>query len=203
MTPPIDGLNSDGRERMLADIYYLNMEELREFCDARGISYIITIENADGRITQSRDADRKGIVIDRIVHFLKTGTIKPATIFRKEVVASKPLDRAPVELDRIFYRQYKNHDDATLALMKHLTDGKFEFGAMAQETIRACWTRGEAPTYREFARHWERAVKEHDKPNPEWAFLTDRAKGTADKDWKKLRSQKATAVLKLLKKIAG
>lgn len=201
MKPPIDALTSDERERLLTDIYYLNMAELRGFCDARRIPYAIAVEHQDGRVTQTRDADRKGIVIDRVLHFLRTGRVKPATIFRRPVVAAKPLGRAPIESDQILYRQYKNHDEATLRLMKHLTGGRFEFGAIAQETLRACWTRNEAPTYREFAKLWEKASADHSKPNPEWAFLTDLANGTAGKDWKKLRTQKAATVLSLLKKI--
>jgi len=45
-------------------------------------------------------------------------------------------------------------------------------------------------------------VQEHTAPNPEWAFLSDRARGTARKDWKKLRAKKAASVLKQLIKIA-
>jgi hypothetical protein len=129
--------------------------------------------------------------------------VKPATIFRKEVVATRDLGRAPVESDPVLYGQYKNRDAATLGLMKHLTDGKFEFGAIAQEVLRACWSRNHAPTHREFAKLWQQAVEDHSRPNPEWAFLSDRAAGTVGPDWKKLRNQKATAVLELLRKISS
>lgn len=200
MKPPLDALTSDERDRLLRDIYYLNTTELRGFCDAHRIPYKIAIEKSDGRITSTSDADRKGIIIDRVLHFLKTGMVKPNTLFRKDVVA-KALGRAPQQGDRAFYGQYANHDASTLALMKSLTGGQFEFGAIAQEVLRACWTRGEAPTYREFASLWEKAAADHSRPNPEWAFLSDRAKGTAGKDWKKLRNQKAAIVLAILKKI--
>jgi hypothetical protein len=199
--PPLATLEPHETERLLADIYYLNTAELRGFCKARRIPYMIQIESGDGHLTRSKDADRKGIVIDRIVHFLKTGNLKPATTFRKQVVSSKELGRAPLESDPVRYGEYKNHDVATLRLMKQLTDRKFEFGAIAQEVLRACWSRNQAPTYREFARLWEKAAADHSKPNPEWAFLTDLAQGTAGGDWKKLRNQKASAVLSLLGKI--
>jgi hypothetical protein len=199
--PLLATLEPHETERLLADIYYLNTAELRGFCNAHGIPYTIQIESGDGRFTRSKDADRKGIVIDRIVHFLKTGNVKPATTFRNQVVSSKELGRAPLESDPVRYGEYKNHDAATLKLMKQLTDRKFEFGAIAQEVLRACWSRNQAPSYREFARLWEKAAAEHSKPNPEWAFLTDLAQGTAGGDWKKLRSQKASAVLWLLAKI--
>ena len=72
MKPPLATLEPHEIERLLADIYYLNTAELRGFCKARGIPYTIRIESPDGRFTRSKDADRKGIVIDRIVHFLNT-----------------------------------------------------------------------------------------------------------------------------------
>jgi len=190
------------RTELLENIYYLNMQELREFCDSHGIPYAIYFETDDGRVRKSRDADRKGIVIDRVLHFLHTGAIKPHTVFAKSVVRFEPMPSAPTESDRIFYGQYKDSDPNFLKLMKRLTDGAFEAGAISQEVLRACWTRGEAPTYREFAKLWLKARKDHTKPNPEWAFLTDRAKGIAGKDWKHLRVKKASAAIELLKKIA-
>ena len=195
-------LTESQRTELLENIYYLNMQELREFCDARGIPYAIYFEAEDGRVRKSRDADRKGIVIDRVVHFLNTGTIRPRTVFGKSVVRLEPMRSAPTESDRIFYGQYKDSDSNFLNLMKRLTGGKFEAGAISQEVLRACWTRGEAPSYREFAKLWLKAREDHTKPNPEWAFLTDRAKGIAGADWKQLRTKKASAALTLLRKIA-
>jgi hypothetical protein len=46
------------------------------------------------------------------------------------------------------------------------------------------------------------ASREHLRPNPEWAFLSDRASKVAVADWKKLRRQKAAKVLKVLSQIA-
>jgi len=202
VTPPIAVLSPGERERLLSDIYYLNTAELRGFCEVHGIPFIIQVETPQGRIARSKDTDRKGIVIDRILHFLNTGAIKPSTIFRKEVVTTKDLGRAPLESDPVLYGQYKNGDAATLRLMKQLTRGEFDFGAIAQEVLRASWSGNHAPTYREFARLWEKAVAAHSRPNPEWAFLSDRAKGTAGPNWKNLRNQKATSVIAILRKVA-
>jgi hypothetical protein len=57
------------------------------------------------------------------------------------------------------------------------------------------------PTFKEFAAAWLQSVQEHTAPNPEWAFLADRARGTTAKDWKKLRAKKAASVLKRLHEI--
>ena len=195
-------LTKSQRTELLENIYYLNMRELREFCDGHGIPYAIFFESEDGRIRKSRDADRKGIVIDRVLHFLSTGAIKPRTVFAKSVTRLDPMPSAPVEIDRIFYGQYEDSDPNLLKLMKHLTDGAFEAGAISQEVLRACWTSGEAPTYGDFAKLWLKAREDHTKPNPEWAFLTDRAKGSAGADWKQLRIKKASAAISLLRKIA-
>jgi hypothetical protein len=194
-------LSESQRTELLENIYYLNMQELREFCDSRGIPYAIYFETDNGRLLKSRDADRKGIVIDRVVHFLNTGTVKPRTVFTKSVVRFDPLTVAPVETDRIFYGQYKDSDPNLLKLMTRLTGGNFAAGAISQEVLRACWTRGEAPTYREFAELWIAARAAHTRPNPEWAFLTDRANGMAGSDWKQVRNAKAAAAIVSLRKL--
>lgn len=195
-------LSDSEQAELLGNIYYLNMRELHDFCDAHQVPYAIYFERDDGRIHKSRDLDRKGIVIDRIVHFLKTGIVKPRTVFAKSVVRFDSKRSAPAETDRVFYGDFVDTEPKMLALMKHLTGGKFEAGAISQEVLRACWTRGEAPTYREFAKLWLKAREDHIKPNPEWAFLTDRANGIADADWKQLRVRKASAALAQLQKIA-
>jgi hypothetical protein len=199
---PIEELSPVESKQLTEAIYYLNMAELRRFCKAHAIPFKIHAERSDGRVVATRDADRKGVVIDRILHFLSTGTIKPETTFRRSVISAQRSDRPPAESDHVLYGRYRNHDPAILKLMRRLTAGKFEFGAIAQEVLRGCWSRNEAPTYREFARLWEKAAAEHCRPNPEWAFLSDLAQGNAGRDWKKMRAQKAATVIAILKKIA-
>jgi len=89
-----------------------------------------------------------------------------------------------------------------IVLMKELTDGQFRDGAIARILVREFWGRAKAPTFKEFAAAWLQAVQEHTAPNPEWAFLSDRTRATAAKDWKKLRAKKAASVLKQLNQIA-
>jgi hypothetical protein len=198
---PDEVLSAIERNQVKADIFYLNMLELRSFCDTHAIPYMIHIEGSDGRIVQTQDPDRKGVIVDRILHFLTTGQIKAKTIFRKSVIAMQKLDHPPTASDKVLYRSYKNHDPEILSLMKRLTAGKFEFGAVAQEVLRACWSGNLAPTYREFAKMWQSAKAQHSGPNPEWAFLRDRVRGAADRNWKVLRSQKAAAVIAILTQI--
>jgi len=201
MKAPIEALSGEETARLAKDIFYLNMAELRQFCESHRIPYRIHAENAEGRIVQSADTDRKGVIMDRILHFLSTGEIKSKTVFRRSVTAMDRPDHPLNASDPVLYRHYRNHDREILSLMKQLTGGKFRFGAVAQEVLRTCWTRELAPTYLEFAKLWEKAAAAHSRPNPEWAFLTDVAKGAAGPDWKKRRSQKATAVVAILRKI--
>ena len=85
-----------------------------------------------------------------------------------------------------------------ITLLKELTDGQFKNGAIARMVAREFWSSGKAPTFREYASAWIDASREHIRPNPEWAFLSDRANKVAVRDWKKLRSHKAAKVIKLL-----
>jgi hypothetical protein len=89
------------------------------------------------------------------------------------------------------------------ALLERLTGGQFVNGAIARILAREFWSGGKAPTFKEYAYAWVRASKEHTGPNPEWAFLSDRASKGAVPDWKKMRDQKARNVLKELEKITS
>ena len=53
------------------------------------------------------------------------------------------------------------------------------------------WTRGEAPTFEEFARSWTKAkAEEHRLLTPEYAYLTDLRHQRAGGDWKAVRRAK-------------
>ena len=65
------------------------------------------------------------------------------------------------------------------------------------------WTRGEAPTFEEFARSWTKAkTEEHRLLTPDYAYLTDLKHRRAMSDWKALRNVKAKSALKTLARIA-
>ena len=195
-------LPKEQREQLLADLNYLNMAEIKSFCQRHSIPYRITIETEDGSPKATSEEDRKGVVLDRIRTVLQKGVIPEETRFNARIVCFDP---PPAELtpdDRVFYGRYDKSNLQMMALMKDLTDGQFRDGAIARILAREFWTRGKAPTFQEFAAAWLQGVQEHTAPNPEWAFLSDRTRGTATKDWKKLRARKAASVLKRLNQIA-
>jgi hypothetical protein len=43
-------LSASARARLLEELNYLNLEEIRGFCSARGIPYRIMAESADGKV---------------------------------------------------------------------------------------------------------------------------------------------------------
>lgn len=195
-------LPKEERKELLDDLNYLNMAEIRSFCQRHSIPYRITIETEDGSTRNTSEEDRKGIVLNRIRTFLKKGVIPEETRFKATIVCFEPQTAEFTPDDRLFYGRYDKSDRQMLALLKELTDGQFRDGAIARILAREFWTQGKAPTFKEFAVAWRQAVQEHTVPNPEWAFLSDRTRGTTEKDWKKLRTKKAASVLRQLNRIA-
>ncbi len=198
----ISGICESERSELLNDLNYLNMSEIRSFCDKHSIPHSIWIQTNDGQRRKTRDSDRKGVVLNRIRHFLKIGKILPATCFPAKVVCFDPLPKTIKPSDRLFYGQCDKQSRAMVGLLEKLTGGQFKNGAIARILAREFWSRGVAPTYREFAAEWLKARENHKRPNPEWAFLSDRADRKDTSNWKRLRNEKAKRVLEVLNDIS-
>ena len=197
----ISRLPKGKQQELLEDLNYLNISEIKSFCRRHSIPYRIAVETKDGRRRLTKEDDRKGVMLDRIRHFLKTGQILNETFFPATVICFDPLPDRITADDRLFYGQYDKTNRAMVALLRSLTEGQFEDGAIARILAREFWTRGKAPTFREYASAWTHASREHLRPNPEWAFLSDRANKVTVADWKKLRTQKASRVTRMLDQI--
>jgi hypothetical protein len=198
---PISSLSEDEQQQLFDDLNYLNTAEIKSFCKRQGIPYTIAIETSDGGRRKTNEDDRKGVILNRIRQFLETGEIPPETCFCATVVRLSPPPEKPGPNDRLFYGQYDKTNQVMIDLLKGLTRGSFRNGAIARILAREFWSSGKAPTFQEYASAWVQAVDEHSRPNPEWAFLADRARGTAGSDWKTLRARKAAQVMKTLMKI--
>jgi hypothetical protein len=203
MTGLISHLTKDVRRKLLADLNYLNMGEIKSFCKKHELPCAIAIETRDGKRRRSGEYDRKGVMLERVRQFLETGVIREETCFRAGVVCFDPLPKKSAAGDRLFYGQYGRTNRAMIVLLKELTNGEFEDGAIARILARDFWASDTAPTFKEFAAAWRKAREEHNRPNPEWAFLSDRTDKTAGADWKKLRVKKAKRVMKTLSQIGG
>jgi hypothetical protein len=189
------------QKELLDDLNYLNGTEIKSFCKRHSIPYKIAVETRDGGRRTTKDVDRKGVMLNRIRHFLQTGVVLEQTCFPAAIVCFDPLPDKITQDDRLLYGQYDKKNRKLIALLKSLTNGQFEDGAIARILARQFWSKGEAPTLREYASAWIEASREHTGPNPEWAFLSDRANKLAVSDWKQLRVHKASKVMNLLNQI--
>jgi hypothetical protein len=196
-------LTRSEQDRLLAEMNYMNLEEIRGFCSARGIPYKIVAEYKNGKVKTTKDTDRKPVVLARIRRYLTTGrtgqpTRVPATIVREENPPARVQPR-----DRLYYRWYAKEFEGVMRLLRDLTGGRFRDGAVARIVAMEFWTRGEAPTFAEFARSWTKTkAEQHRLLTPEYAYLTDLPDQRADGDWKALRAAKAASALKTLSRIA-
>lgn len=196
-------LSKGERARLLEELNYMNLDEIRGFCVPRGIPYKIVAEYANGKIKATKDTDRKPIVLARVRRYLTTGDVGRASCIPAEIVRE---EKPPARLgprDRLYYRWYAKEHEGVMRLLRDLTGSRFRDGAVARVVAMTFWTRGQAPTFDEFARSWMKAkTEQHRLLTPEYAYLTDVRRRRADDDWKALRTAKAKSALKTLARIA-
>ena len=129
---PLSQLTKSEQARLLEELNYMNLEEIRAFCSERGIPYRIVAEYPNGKVKATKDTDRKPIVLARVRRYLTTGqagqpTRIPATIVREE---SPPARLEP--RDRLYYRWYAKEFEGVMRLLRDLTAGRFRDGAVAR-----------------------------------------------------------------------
>ena len=196
-------LTASERARLLEDMNYLNLEEIRGFCTQRGIPYRIMAESGDGKVKATKDTDRKPIVLGRVRRYLTTGQVGQPTRIPVQIVREDSPPARPGPRDRLYYRWYAKEFEGVMRLLRDLTAGRFKDGAVARVLAMEFWTRGEAPTLAEFARAWAKAKADEDRLlTAEYAYLTDLRQKRAGSDWKSLRNAKAESALKTLARIA-
>src|SRR5262245_10674644 len=196
-------LTKTERARLLEELNYMNLEEIRGFCSPRGIPYKIVAEYSNGKIKATKDTDRKPIVLARVRRYLTTGEVGRASWIPMEIVRKEPPPARLGPRDRLYYRWYAKEHEGVMRLLRDLTAGRFQDGAVARVVAMAFWTRGQAPTFEEFAKSWMKAkTEEHRLLTPEYAYLTDLKHRRADDNWKAVRTAKANSALKTLARIA-
>ena len=219
-------LTKSEQARLLEELNYMNLEEIRGFCQQRGIPYRIVAESPNGKVPKAaatlgdtnalvchknevqrvrvtKDTDRKPIVLARVRRYLTTGQVgQPPRISARIVREENPPGR-PGPRDRLYYRWYAKEFEGVMRLLRDLTAGRFRAGAVARVLAMEFWTHGEAPTFEEFAQSWVKAkAEEHRLLTPEYAYLTDLRHRRIDGDWKALRKAKAKSALETLARIA-
>lgn len=166
MAALISKLSKKEQRELLHDLNYLNTVEIKAFCKRQAIPFTIAVETKDGRWRKTKDEDRKGVMLRRVRHFLQTGAVLRGTCFRSKVVSFEVVPEKLDASDRLFYGQYGKSNRIVMVLLRELTGGKFEDGAIARILARESWSRGEAPTFQEYASAWLRAQEEHKRPIP-------------------------------------
>ena len=195
----LPSLSKAEQELFLKNLNYLNIKEYQGFCDRHRIPYSIFVRTEKG-LKKTNDKDRKKVILQRIRHFLSHGEILECTIFPDRIVCKTKLKVfSPTTI--LHYGQYDKKNPKFIKALQSLTDGEFRSGMIARIVVRDFWTRGIAPTFKQYASAWTRANRANTKRHPEAAYLSDLAEGTADAGWKKLRIEKSKEALAVLDKI--
>jgi hypothetical protein len=192
-------LSKSDRARLLEELNYLNLAEIRGFCSVHSIPWKILAEYPNGKVMATKDTDRKPIVLARIRHYLKTGKVGLSTLIPAKIVRDDPPPARPGPRDRLYYRWYAKEHTGILRSLRELTAGHFRDGAVARVLAMEFWMRGEAPSLAEFARAWTNAnANKHQLLTAEYAYLTDLKHKRAGMEWKGLRKAKAKSALQTL-----
>ncbi|GIH04148.1 hypothetical protein Rhe02_22150 [Rhizocola hellebori] len=190
-------LEPEQRAELLDDLNYLNLRQIRSFCERHTIPYRII---AGARATA--DTDRKPVILHRVRHFLLTGEVLDATRLSAGIVRRDAPPGVLRPSDRLYYRWYNKTYEPVMQLLADLTGGRFHNGALARVLIMEYWTSGRAPTFREFAQAWIAATDgPRDLVSGEYAFLSDLQRGEAGPDWKHKRQQRAQRFLSVMENL--
>src|SRR6266576_2104911 len=203
MSNLLSQLAKSEQAELLGELNYMNLEEIRGFCSERGIPDRIVAEYPNGKVKATKDTDRKPIVLARVRRYLTTGQAGQPTRISAQIVREESPPARPGPRDRLYYRWYAKECEGVMRLLRDLTAGRFKDGAVARVLAMEFWTRGEAPTFAEFARSWTKAkAGEYRLLTPEYAYLTDLRHHRADGGWKAVRKAKAKSALKTLARVA-
>ena len=86
MSNLLSQLTKSEQTRLLEEMNYMNLAEIRGFCTERGIPYRIVAEYPSGKVKVTKDTDRKPIVLARIRNYLATGKVGPPTCIPAKIV---------------------------------------------------------------------------------------------------------------------
>src|ERR1700756_3097708 len=86
MSNLLSQLTKSEQARLLEELNYMNLEEIRGFCSQRGIPYRIVAEEPNGQVLATKNTDRKRIVLARVRHYLRTGQVGQPTRIPREIV---------------------------------------------------------------------------------------------------------------------
>src|SRR5262245_17993633 len=128
----MSALTKAERARLLEELNYMNLEELRGFCSEHRIPYKVLAETPNGQVKVTTDTDRKPIVLARVRHYLATGDVGQPTRIAAAIVRDENPPQRLGARDRMYYRWYAKEHRGVIRLLRDLTDGRFTDGAVAR-----------------------------------------------------------------------
>src|SRR5262245_17919467 len=114
-------LTKSEQARLLEELNYMNLEEIRRFCSERGIPYRIVAEYSDGNVRTTKDTDRKPIVLARVRRYLRTGQVGQPTRISAQIVRRENPPAQPGPRDRLYYRWYAKEFEGVMRSLRELT----------------------------------------------------------------------------------
>lgn len=194
----LTNLSKKQQEEFFSALYYMNMAEIKEFCNKHKIPA----------------TDKKGPIIERIKHYLLTGEILSPPILPAIAKAKKDRDY-PLKPNALILKGAYINDLQTRQFFQKLIGSHFHFTAFGQDWILERWYAGKPPTYAEFAKFWEKefSKRKNSKANPrqEWAYLNflqryqkinpNISRAETMVAWEKKRALEAAKAKKILGKI--
>ncbi len=139
----------------------LTLHEQKEFCDALYFLKIKELEDLATNLQVPIDGP-KAEIIERIMHYLSTGTLLPIKPLPQTSRAMKNQSYPLRPETYILFGSYKN-DAKTREFFKTLIGPHFHFTSFGIDWINARWKAGKPPTYQEFADMWQKEYEKRKK----------------------------------------
>lgn len=195
MNTLLSKLTKKKKDVLFEALYYMNMQEIKDLC----------------KIYDLPCQDKKGIIIDRIKHFMQTGEVLPKKKVPPISFAKKDVTY-PLKPNTLILKGAYRNNLKTRKFFQTLIGELFHFTAFGQDWILDRWQRGKPPTYIEFAKYWQQQYvhrkKSVAKPKQEWAYLSFMqrfqknqplaSKVQATVAWEKTRAEKVAKVRSIL-----
>ena len=145
-------------QELKESLLFMHVPELRDTCKQLGLPF----------------SGIKGILIHRILHFLKTGELAKTQNFPEASKAKKGINYPLLPETLILYGSCKNNA-AVRAFMKTLVGDHFHFTACGIDWIKERWMSGDPPSFQGFADfwQWQHQANKKKKPTPkdEWRYI--------------------------------
>jgi hypothetical protein len=120
MSNLLSQLTKSEQARLLEELNYMNLAEIRGFCSARGIPYRIVAEYPNGKVKTTKDIDRKPIVLARVRRYLTTGQVGQPTRISAHIVRQENPPARLEPRDRLYYRWYAKEFEGVMRLRRSM-----------------------------------------------------------------------------------